>query len=81
LNWLQGRYHRPVDQDLYYSARGTLHLNVKYVGGGLLTRVIASHFPRVKPEQIEWIWIAEYGRKATQEEVELLCSGRWANTR
>jgi hypothetical protein len=62
-----------MDEDLYYPAPGTLHYNVRYVGGGLHSRATAHSFKVLTPESIEWVWIIEEHRRATPEEVANLC--------
>ena len=50
------------------------HYNVQYKNGPLYNRVTARDFAGVDPETIEWVWIGEMARKATETEVSDLCS-------
>jgi hypothetical protein len=58
-------YHDPV------------HFNVCLKGGGLESRIGARNIKGRDPKQIEWIWIVELNRHATDEEIKQLCKGTW----
>jgi hypothetical protein len=62
---------------LYYEPKGTIHFNVKYRLSGLDNRVLARHFTGCTPSEIEWVWIVEAARRATNEEIRQLCDGTW----
>jgi hypothetical protein len=50
---------------LYYELVGTVHCNVKFKSGGLLTRLTARDVYGLKPREIEWIYLVEQKRNAT----------------
>jgi hypothetical protein len=60
-------------KNLYYRPKGTVHFNVKFKSGGLLTRLVASEVCGLKPREIELIYLVEAGRVATPDEVRDLC--------
>jgi hypothetical protein len=64
---------RDLDQDLYYTAPGTLHYNIKYKSGGLVGRVTPHAFEGLRSEDIDWVWIVEEKRRATPAEIRKLC--------
>jgi|HubBroStandDraft_6_1064221.scaffolds.fasta_scaffold190516_3 hypothetical protein len=64
---------RSLDQDLFYSSPDVRHFNICLVGGGVQTRLIARAFAILRPEQIEWVWIVEEKRRASADEIQLLC--------
>ena len=51
----------------------TVHYNVKFNSGGLLTRLTRREVYGLKPREIEWIYLVESKRNATQEEIRELC--------
>lgn len=57
-------------EDLYFQSA---HYNLKYKAGALLNRVIVREFIGTRPQDIEWIWIVEQNRYATQAEIKELC--------
>ena len=66
------------DSDLYYQPKGrTTHFNVMYKDAALANRVLARDLVGCRASEIEWVWIVEAKRKATTEEIRLLCSGKW----
>ena len=65
------------DADLYYQPKGTLHFNVKYKDAELDNRVLVRNLSGCDPSEIEWVWIVEAMRRATDEEIRQLCSGIW----
>ena len=61
--------------DPFFHPMGTAHYNIQLVGGALWNRVTARYFEGMKPEQIEWVWMVDAGRRATPEEIRKLCAG------
>jgi hypothetical protein len=58
---------------LYHEPKGTLHYNIRFKSGGLLTRLVASEICGLKPREIEWIYLVEKKRNATPDEIKKLC--------
>jgi hypothetical protein len=61
---------------LYYESPGTVHFNVKFKSGGLLTRLTAREILGLQPREIEFIYLVEKKRNATAEEAKPLCKSR-----
>jgi hypothetical protein len=57
-------------KDLNYHAA---HYNLKYKAGAVLNRITARDICSTRLQDIEWIWILEQKRYATQNEVKELC--------
>ena len=53
--------------------RGTVRYNVHFIGGSLENRVAQRSICGLRPTDIDWIWIVELRRRATQEEILNLC--------
>jgi hypothetical protein len=49
---------------LYYESSGTVHFNVKFKSGGLLTRLMAREIVGLTTREIEFIYLVE--RSATR---------------
>jgi hypothetical protein len=58
---------------LYYESWGTVHFNVKFKSGGLLTRLTAREIVGLTTYEIEFIYLVEKKRNATPEEIRELC--------
>lgn len=58
---------------LYHEPKGTVHFNVKFKSGGLLTRLTRREVYGLTPREIEWIYLIEQKRNATPEEIRELC--------
>jgi hypothetical protein len=53
---------------------GTVHYNVHFKNGSSLEgRVTEPAISGLRPVDIDWIWIVELRRRATQEEILNLC--------
>ena len=72
---------RKLDEGVYYSPPGTLHYNVFHKGGFLQPGVTARGFRGLSPADIDWIYIVEEKRRATQQEIKKLSSGRAGRTK
>lgn len=57
-------------KDLYYKST---HYNLKYRTGALLNRITAHDLSGIRPVDIEWIWIVDQDRYATEKEIRELC--------
>jgi hypothetical protein len=68
---------RKLDQDVFYQSPGTLHYNIQLKGGGLVNRVTVRGFEGLQSQLIDWVWIVEEKRRATDKEIRQLCSGTW----
>jgi len=68
--WQQAGEGILIVEDLYYKSG---HLNLKYKSGALLNRITARDVCGIRPQDIEWIWIVEEKRNATQKEIRELC--------
>ncbi len=58
---------------LHYESPGTVHFNVKFKSGGLLTRLTEREISGLQPREIEFIYLVEKKRNATAEEIRQLC--------
>ena len=56
-------------EDVYFNAT---HYNLKFKTGAVLNRITAHDICGIRPQEIEWIWIAEEKRNATPEEIREL---------
>jgi hypothetical protein len=68
--------HGAIDNEGFYVRPGSVHYNVQFVSGALLSRATARYFEGLKPEEIEWVWMVEAQRRAKPEEIRKLCAGR-----
>lgn len=62
-----------MTKNLYYEPRGTVHYNVHFTSGNLENRVTERAICGLRPGDIDWIWIVELRRRATQEEILKMC--------
>jgi hypothetical protein len=56
-----------------YNKNGVLHYNVHFKGGNLENRVTERALCGLRPVDIAWVWVVEYRRRATPEEIMELC--------
>jgi hypothetical protein len=52
-----------------------IHFNVKYNNSALDNHLLARDLEGCRASEIELIWIVEARRRATAEEIKLLCAG------
>ena len=60
-------------KSLYYEPRGTVHYNVHLKCGNLENRVTERAICGLRPADIDWIWIVEFRRRASPDEIRELC--------
>jgi hypothetical protein len=58
---------------LYHEPPGTVHYNVKFKSGGLLTRLTAREIIGLTTREVEFIYLVESKQNATSEEIRVLC--------
>ena|ERR1035438_548994 len=64
---------RKLDHDVFYRPPGTPLYNIFFKGGALQGRVTVRAFESLRPEQIDWVWMIDEKRRATQDEIRKLC--------
>lgn len=52
------------------------HFNIKFKAGLLQTWVATRDFKGLDPGTIEWVWIIQPKRYATEKEIKALCAGK-----
>ena len=62
-----------MTKTLYYEPRGTAHYNVHFKSGNLENRITERVIRGLRPLDLDWIWIVELRRRASQEEIRKLC--------
>ena len=62
-----------MTKTLYYEPRGTVHYNVHFKSGSLESRITERVIRGLRPVDIDWTWIVELRRRASQEEIRKLC--------
>jgi hypothetical protein len=60
----------------YQEPKGAIHFNVKFRSGGLLNRLTAGEVSGLKPAEIEWLYLVEQERNATEAEIKWLCKNK-----
>ena len=64
---------RKLDHDVFYRPSGTPLYNICFKGCALQGRVTVRDFEGLRPEQIDWVWMIDEKRRATQDEIRKLC--------
>ena len=62
-----------MTRHLDFEPRSTVHYNVHFKSGSLQKRVLEREIRGLRPVDIDWIWIVELRRRATQEEILKMC--------
>jgi hypothetical protein len=62
-----------VTTNLYRESRDTVHYNVHFKNGRVENRVTTREIRGLRPVDVAWIWIVEFRRRATLEEIRKLC--------
>jgi hypothetical protein len=62
-----------MTKNLYYEPRDAVHYNVHFKRGNLESRISERAICGLRPVDIDWIWIVEFRRRATSEEIHELC--------
>jgi len=58
-----------IDEEGFHIPPGTERYNIQLVGGGLLSRVTVRYFEDLRPDMIEWVWMVNAKRRATDKQL------------